>query len=61
MLLDTFVVRSTLVPALVLDIGRKVWWPSRLAHEGDPGGPAPGSEPDAEEPPSAVPAGAGRG
>ncbi len=30
-LLDTFVVRSTLVPALVLDIGRKVWWPSKLA------------------------------
>lgn len=32
-LLDTFVVRSTLVPALVLDIGSKVWWPSRLARE----------------------------
>jgi RND superfamily putative drug exporter len=32
-LLDTFVVRSTLVPALVLDIGSRVWWPSRLAHE----------------------------
>ncbi|MEI2702236.1 MAG: MMPL family transporter [Baekduia sp.] len=29
-LLDTFVVRSTLVPALVFDIGRRVWWPSRL-------------------------------
>ena len=32
-LLDTFVVRSVLVPALVLDIGPRVWWPSRLAHE----------------------------
>jgi putative drug exporter of the RND superfamily len=30
-LLDTFVVRSVLVPALVLDIGPRIWWPSRLA------------------------------
>ncbi|MEY2514459.1 MAG: putative drug exporter of the superfamily [bacterium] len=30
-LLDTFIVRSILVPALVLDVGRKVWLPSRLA------------------------------
>lgn len=30
-LLDTFVVRSTLVPALAYDIGRRIWWPSRLA------------------------------
>ena len=29
-LLDTFLVRSVLVPALVLDIGPKVWWPSSL-------------------------------
>src|SRR5690606_16059250 len=29
-LLDTFVVRSLLVPALVYDIGRSVWWPSKL-------------------------------
>ena len=32
-LLDTFLVRSVLVPALVLDIGPKVWWPSRLARK----------------------------
>jgi putative drug exporter of the RND superfamily len=31
-LLDTFVVRSLIVPALVIDVGRRVWWPSRLAH-----------------------------
>jgi putative drug exporter of the RND superfamily len=30
-LLDTFLVRSILVPALSYDIGRKIWWPSRLA------------------------------
>ena len=30
-LLDTFIVRSILVPALVLDVGPKVWWPSSLA------------------------------
>ena len=27
-LLDTFLVRSVLVPALILQIGPKVWWPS---------------------------------
>jgi RND superfamily putative drug exporter len=32
-LLDTFIVRSILVPALVLDIGPRIWWPSRLARE----------------------------
>ena len=30
-LLDTFIVRSLLVPALVFDIGLKVWLPSTLA------------------------------
>jgi len=34
-LLDTFVVRTLLVPALATDVGRKFWWPSRLASEGD--------------------------
>ncbi|WP_345799893.1 efflux RND transporter permease subunit [Microbacterium sp. AZCO] len=29
-LLDTFVVRSLLVPAATYDIGRAIWWPSRL-------------------------------
>jgi len=32
-LLDTFVVRTLLVPALVQDIGPAVWWPSRLRKE----------------------------
>ena len=30
-LLDTFVVRSVLVTALNLDVGRWIWWPSSLA------------------------------
>src|SRR3954449_13220161 len=30
-LLDTFLVRSVIVPALAIDIGRHIWWPSRLA------------------------------
>jgi RND superfamily putative drug exporter len=32
-LIDTFVVRSVLVTSLFLDVGRKVWWPHRLARE----------------------------
>jgi putative drug exporter of the RND superfamily len=40
-LLDTLVVRSVLVTALTLDLGRRVWWPSRLAQEPDGEGPAP--------------------
>jgi len=47
-LLDTLVVRSVLVTALNLDLGRWIWWPSRLGRE-----PVP--EPDLrEELPSAV-------
>jgi RND superfamily putative drug exporter len=30
-LIDTFIVRTLLVPALVLEIGDRVWWPSALA------------------------------
>ena len=29
-LLDTLIVRSILVPALVWDVGPNVWWPSKL-------------------------------
>jgi hypothetical protein len=38
-LLDTFLVRSVLVPTLVELIGPKIWWPSRLAREEEQGGP----------------------
>jgi RND superfamily putative drug exporter len=42
-LLDTFVVRSILVPALALDLGRHTWWPSALARADA----APAAEPSA--------------
>ena len=34
-LLDALVVRSLLVPALAYDIGRAIWWPSKLSRETD--------------------------
>lgn len=43
-LLDTLVVRSLLVPALVVDIGPKAWWPSALARVRESGhAPAEGT------------------
>jgi RND superfamily putative drug exporter len=33
-LLDTFVVRSILVPALTFELGERTWWPSALARRG---------------------------
>ncbi len=43
-LVDTLVVRSLLVPALVHDVGRRAWWPSALGRTdrgpGEPGQPA---------------------
>ncbi|MCP9989323.1 MMPL family transporter [Streptomyces albogriseolus] len=43
-LLDTLVVRSLLVPALVIDIGPKAWWPGALSR------PTPGEGKDAPAP-----------
>ncbi len=42
-LLDTIIVRSVLVTALNLDLGRHMWWPSRISREesGEPGRAAP--------------------
>lgn len=37
-LLDTFPVRSLLVPALALSTGPKVWWPSRPGRGSDASG-----------------------
>ncbi len=33
-LLDTLIVRSLLVPSLTLEIGRRIWWPSKLSMKG---------------------------
>jgi len=35
-LLDTIIVRSVLVTALNLDVGRWMWWPNKLARKPDP-------------------------
>jgi RND superfamily putative drug exporter len=41
-LLDTIIVRSVLVTALTLDLGPKIWWPSKLARrKDDPEPPEP--------------------
>ncbi|MEH0844146.1 MMPL family transporter [Micromonospora sp. CPCC 205711] len=32
-LLDTFIVRTLLIPALAVHIGPRIWWPSRLSRE----------------------------
>jgi len=46
-LLDTIVVRSVLVTALNLDLGRWVWWPGKLARE-------PATEADITVEPAAI-------
>jgi RND superfamily putative drug exporter len=46
-LLDTIIVRSVLVTALTLDIGRWMWWPSPLARRRITGGPKAGALPRA--------------
>jgi hypothetical protein len=45
--MDTFLVRTLLVPAAVVLIGRWNWWPSRLsaARPADPGTPRPPDDP----------------
>jgi len=43
-LLDTFLVRSVLVPAIALAMGDKFWWPSALSR-GEAGGGEPPREP----------------
>ncbi|MFF3737021.1 MMPL family transporter [Streptomyces sp. NPDC002566] len=45
-LLDTLVVRSLLVPALVRDIGRRAWWPGRLSRAADPARSGAEGDPD---------------
>jgi putative drug exporter of the RND superfamily len=38
-LLDTFLVRSVVVPALGITLGKRFWWPSELSRTDGPGGP----------------------
>jgi RND superfamily putative drug exporter len=38
-LLDTFIIRSIVVPAAAHDIGAPIWWPSSLARGPRVGGP----------------------
>jgi len=45
-LLDTFIVRSLLVPAVTYDIGRAIWWPSRLARRDAEGQAGAEKKPD---------------
>jgi putative drug exporter of the RND superfamily len=52
-LLDTVIVRSVMVPALVFDIGPRVWWPSTLAQAMErrlPRRPEPEREPASPAP-----------
>jgi RND superfamily putative drug exporter len=42
-LLDTFVVRTLVVPSAVYLLGNRTWWPSRLSHR-----PTPEPEPEPE-------------
>jgi RND superfamily putative drug exporter len=50
--MDTFVVRTILVPAIVVLLGRRNWWPSKLWSEGEPTvTPPPAVAPPAPAPP----------
>jgi RND superfamily putative drug exporter len=63
-LMDTFLVRSLLVPSTVSLLGRWNWWPGKLAEMDQIGGAGPPSEEDAVEglsPAVAGPVIAGRG
>ncbi len=42
-LLDTFLVRSVLVPAIALSLGDRFWWPSALSRPGSRSGDASGA------------------
>ena len=50
-LLDTMIVRSVLVTAINLDLGGKIWWPSKLDAENAPLSD-PGGEPEREKVPA---------
>jgi RND superfamily putative drug exporter len=41
LLVDTFIVRTILVPAIAFKLGERNWWPSRIAHDVPQAPPAP--------------------
>jgi putative drug exporter of the RND superfamily len=53
-LLDTMIVRSVLVTALNLDLGAKIWWPSKLDSGSAPAGPGGPSAEETEPEPAKV-------
>lgn len=62
-LLDTFLVRSLMVPALALDAGERTWWPGRtpVRRTGERGeGEGPGEEPGGAPAPEREPSGLAR-
>ena len=57
LVMDTFIVRTVLVPCTVILLGRWNWWPSRLSRIGaQPGGSdGPGGEAAEQDTESAAP------
>lgn len=56
-LLDTFLVRTLLVPAISYDLGRVIWWPSRLARQERDHGVHAAAPPASDEADAALDAG----
>ena len=54
-LMDTFLVRTLLVPSTAVLLGRWNWWPSKMGRRGS----APGEPPDADLPAEPLPVGSG--
>ncbi|MEU6314759.1 MMPL family transporter [Streptomyces sp. NPDC047014] len=54
-LIDTLLVRLFLVPALILDLGHRAWWPARLPADRPAGRRVPAPAPAADDTESGVP------
>jgi RND superfamily putative drug exporter len=54
-LMDTFLVRTLLVPSTVSLLGRWNWWPSTIEPPGPPPAGPPSADPTAQSPPVATP------
>ena len=52
-LVDTFLVRTVLMPAVTAMVGDRSWWPSKLGR-GEPPGPPPPAAPDPHSQPTVV-------